>query len=58
MEEVTNYLAAFRWVRIQLRDPAALPISVHLLALAHQFRTANESAVRELSDETLGKAWV
>ena len=28
VEEVTNYLRAFRWVQAQLRDPAGLPISV------------------------------
>jgi len=36
VEEVTNYLAAFRWVQSQLRDPSGLPISVRLLCNAHQ----------------------
>ncbi len=31
VEEVTNYLRAFRWVQGQLRDPQGLPISVRLL---------------------------
>jgi len=37
VEEVTNYLRAFRWVQGQLRDPQGLPISVRLLCDAHRF---------------------
>lgn len=36
VEEVTNYLRAFRWVQNTLRDPAGLPISVRLLSEAHR----------------------
>jgi Fic family protein len=36
VEEVTNYLRAFRWVQEQLRDPKGLPISVQLLCEAHR----------------------
>lgn len=36
VEEVTNYLRAFRWTREQLRDPKGLPISVRLLCEAHR----------------------
>ena len=36
VEEVTNYLHAFRLVRNNLRDPAGLPISVRLLCDAHR----------------------
>ncbi len=36
VEEVTNYLRAFRWVEEQLRDPQGLPISVRLLCDAHR----------------------
>lgn len=36
VEEVTNYLHAFRWVQAQLRDPKGLPISVRLLRDAHR----------------------
>lgn len=36
VEEVTNYLSAFRWTREQLRDPKGLPISVRLLCEAHR----------------------
>lgn len=36
VEEVTNYLRAFRWVQAQLRDPKGLPISVRLLCEAHR----------------------
>ena len=36
VEEVTNYLRAFRWVQDQLRDPKGLPISVRLLCEAHR----------------------
>lgn len=35
VEEVTNYLRAFRWVQ-QLRDPSGLPISIRLLCEAHR----------------------
>ena len=36
VEEVTNYLRAFRWVHAQLRDPKGLPVSVRLLCDAHR----------------------
>ncbi|MCD2342534.1 Fic family protein [Ideonella azotifigens] len=36
VEEVTNYLRAFRLVREQLQDPHGLPISVRLLCEAHR----------------------
>ncbi|TCV90555.1 Fic family protein [Sulfurirhabdus autotrophica] len=36
IEEVTNYLRAFRLVQDQLRDPEGLPISVRLLCDAHR----------------------
>jgi Fic family protein len=36
VEDVTNYLRAFRWVQGQLRDPQGLPISVRLLCEAHR----------------------
>jgi Fic family protein len=36
VEEVTNYVRAFRWVQAQLRDPQGLPISVRLLCEAHR----------------------
>jgi Fic family protein len=36
VEEVTNYLRAFRWVQAQLRDPQGLPISIRLLCEAHR----------------------
>lgn len=36
VEEVTNYLRAFRRVRDQLHDPQGLPISVRLLCEAHR----------------------
>jgi Fic family protein len=36
VEEVSNYLRAFRWVQDQLRDPQGLPISVRLLCEAHR----------------------
>ena len=36
VEEVTNYLRAFRGVQAQLRDPKGLPISVRLLCDAHR----------------------
>ncbi|GAA6118963.1 Fic family protein [Acidovorax sp. FG27] len=36
VEEVTNYLRAFRVVQDNLRDPAGLPLSVRLLCDAHR----------------------
>lgn len=36
VEEVTNYLRAFRWTQEQLRNPQGLPISVRLLCEAHR----------------------
>jgi len=36
VEEVTNYLRAFRWVQAQLRDSHGLPVSVRLLCGAHR----------------------
>ena len=36
VEEVTNYLRAFKQVQGSLRDPAGLPISVRLLSDAHR----------------------
>jgi Fic family protein len=36
VEEVTNYLRAFRLVQDNLRDPAGLPLSVRLLCEAHR----------------------
>lgn len=40
VEEVTNYLRAFRWVKDQLSDPNGLPICVRLLCKAHQMLLA------------------
>jgi Fic family protein len=36
VEEITNYLRAFRWTQEQLRNPNGLPISVRLLCEAHR----------------------
>ena len=36
VEEVTNYISAYRLVRENLRDPKGLPISVRLLCKAHK----------------------
>ena len=36
VEEITNYLRAFRWVQAQLRDPQGLPMSVRMLCEAHR----------------------
>ena len=36
VEEVTNYLRAFRFVQENLHDPAGLPVSVRLLCDAHR----------------------
>lgn len=36
VEQVTNYVGAFRWVQGQLRDPQGVPVSVRLLCEAHR----------------------
>jgi Fic family protein len=36
VEEVANYLRAYRWAQDQLRDPRGLPISLRLLCGAHR----------------------
>jgi Fic family protein len=36
VEEVTNYLRAFRWVQLQLRSAKGLPVSTRLLCEAHK----------------------
>lgn len=36
VEEVTNYLRAFRWTQDILRDPKGLPMSVRLMRQAHR----------------------
>ena len=36
VEEVTNYLRAFRWVRQQLRSAKGLPLSTRLICEAHK----------------------
>src|SRR4051812_6298229 len=36
VEEVTNYLRAFRWVQSQLRSAKGLPVSTRLLCEAHK----------------------
>ena len=36
VQEVTNYLRAFRYVQDTLRDPAGLPVSVRLLCETHR----------------------
>ena len=36
VEEVTNYLRAFRYAQAQLRDPQGLPISIRLLCETHR----------------------
>lgn len=36
VEDVTNYLRAFRWTEQTLRDPQGLPMSVRLLREAHR----------------------
>lgn len=40
VEEVTNYIAAYRLVRENLRQPKGLPISVRLLCKAHKLLLA------------------
>jgi Fic family protein len=47
VEEVANYVRAFRWTQDQLRDAKGLPISVRLLCEAHR-PTADRSPVRAM----------
>jgi hypothetical protein len=47
IEEVTNYIAAYKLVRENLRDPKGLPISVRLMCEAPaQWRVGRVGALR------------
>lgn len=51
VEEVTNYLRAFRLVREQLRDPKGLPISMRLLCDAHRLLLSGVRGARKQPGE-------
>ncbi len=51
VEEVTNYLRAFRWVQDQLRSPTGLPISVRLLCEAHSLLLSGARGAGKLPGE-------
>lgn len=51
VEEVTNYLRAFRLVRQHLRDPRGLPISVRLLRDAHRLLLSGARGAGKLPGE-------
>jgi Fic family protein len=59
VEEVTNYLRAFRWVQAQLRDPQGLPISVRLLCDAHRLLLEGaRGAGKQPGELRLSQNWI
>jgi Fic family protein len=59
VEEVTNYLSAFRWVQNQLRDPNGLPISVRLLCGAHRLLLDGvRGAVKQPGELRRSQNWI
>jgi Fic family protein len=59
VEEVTNYLRAFRWVQDQLRDPKGLPISVRLLCDAHRLLLDGvRGAGKQLGELRRSQNWI
>jgi Fic family protein len=59
VEEVTNYLRAFRWVQAQLRDPTGLPISVRLLCDAHRrLLDGARGAGKQLGELRRSQNWI
>jgi Fic family protein len=59
VEEVTNYLRAFRWVQAQLRDPKGLPISVRLLCDAHRrLLDGARGAGKQLGELRRSQNWI
>lgn len=59
VEEVTNYLQAFRLVQEQLRDPKGLPISVRLLCDAHRLlRNGVRGAGKQPGELRRSQNWI
>lgn len=59
VEEVTNYLRAFRLVQDNLRDPSGLPISVRLLCEAHRLLLDGvRGATKQPGELRLSQNWI
>lgn len=59
VEEVTNYLRAFRLIQKQLRDPKGLPISVRLLCDAHRLLLSGvRSAGKQPGELRRSQNWI
>lgn len=59
VEEVTNYLMAFRYVREQLSNPAGLPLSVRLLTEAHRILLSGvRGATRQPGAVRTSQNWI
>lgn len=59
VEEVTNYLRAFRWVQGQLSDRQGLPISVRLLCEAHRLlRNGVRGAGKQPGELRRSQNWI
>lgn len=59
VEEVTNYLRAFRWTQDTLRDPNGLPISVRLMRQAHRLlMDGARGAVRQPGELRKSQNWI
>ncbi|TDR81570.1 Fic family protein [Paludibacterium purpuratum] len=59
VEEITNYLQAFRWVQEQFRIPNGLPISVRLLCDAHrQLLNGARGATKQPGELRRSQNWI
>jgi Fic family protein len=59
VEEVTNYLRAFRWTQDTLRDPNGLPMSVRLMRQAHRLlMDGARSAGRQPGELRQSQNWI
>jgi Fic family protein len=59
IEEVTNYLKAYRWVQKELRSPKGLPLCVRLLCNAHSLlMTGARGAYKQPGDLRHSQDWI
>lgn len=59
VEEVTNYLQAYKYVRQQIQSPTGLPVSVRLLTEAHKILLAGvRGAQKEPGNVRISQNWI
>jgi Fic family protein len=58
VEEVANYVRAFRWVQAQLRDPQGLPISTRLLCEAHRLLDGARGTGKQPGELRRSQNWI